>query len=71
MSLGTSAIKGCWGSFENTLHGREVPCQPCEQESALQVASNKHCHTEETSVEILSWPSTYHDFTIPLRGGKG
>ena len=46
------AIKGCWGSCENTLHSREVPWQPCEQESAMQLAINRHCRIEGTRLEI-------------------
>ena len=30
------------------------PWQPCEREPALQAATDKHSHTEGTSVEILT-----------------
>ena len=57
MSLGTGAIKGCWGSCENTLHSREVPWQPCDQESASQLATNEHFRIEETTAEIQYLPN--------------
>ena len=70
MSLETGAIQGWWEPCTNTKHSREVPWQPCEQEPVLQAATNKHRHAEGTSVEKLSWPSTYHE-PLPKRGGKG
>ena len=70
MSLETSAIQGWWGPCANTRHSREVPWQPCEREAALQTATNRHHHTEGTSVEKLTWPNTYHE-PLPMRGGKG
>ena len=70
MSLGTGAIQGWWGPRANTRHSREVPWQPCEREPALQAATNRHRHTEGTSVEKLTWPDTYHE-PLPMRGGKG
>jgi len=51
MSLGTGAIKGWQGPSENIRHSREVPC---EQDPALQEATNQHSHTERTSVEKLT-----------------
>ena len=54
MSLGTSAIQGWWGPSAKTRHSKEVPWQSCEQEPALKVATNQHCHTEGTSVEKLT-----------------
>ena len=58
------------GPCANTRHSREVPWQPCEQEPALQDATNRHRHTEGSSVEKLTRPDTYHE-PLPTRGGKG
>ena len=69
MSLGISAIQGWWGPCANTRHSREVPWQPCEQEPALQAATNQHRHTEGTSVE--TYLTRYLPWTISYEGGKG
>ena len=39
------------GPCANTGHSGEVPWKPCEREPALQAATNRHRHTEGTSVE--------------------
>ena len=49
---GPTEIYGIAGRF---------PWQTCEQEPALQVATNQQCHPEGTSVEILT----------PKMDGKG
>ena len=69
MSLGTGAIKGWLGPCANTRLSREVPWQPCERETALQVATNQHWHTEGPSVEKLTWPDTNRE-PLLMRGGR-
>ena len=46
------------------------PWRPFEQEPALHLATNLHCHTEGTSLEILTHPATYLGQT-PMWGVKG
>jgi len=48
----------------------ERSMQLCEQDPALQAATNQHRHTEGSSVEKLTRPDTYHE-PLPMRGGKG
>ena len=70
MSLGAGAIQGWCRPCANTRHSREVPWQPCEQEPALQAATNRHRHMEGTSVETyLTWYQDLEPF--PVRVGRG
>ena len=45
-----------------------VPWQPCEQEPALQAATNQHGHTEITSVEKLTVPDPISTMNHFLQG---
>ena len=58
MGLGTDPIKHWWEPYENTRQSREIPWQPCEWELDLQAATNWHCRTEGTSVEICTKHNT-------------
>ena len=57
---------GGGGGYKNTRHSREIPWQPCEEESTRQVVINQCCHDEGTSGRYLTNP-------IPtcMRDGKG
>ena len=47
------------------------PWWPCEQEPALPAATNLHCHTEGTSVEILTLNTVLYLGLPSNEGGKG
>ena len=69
MSLGT----GVWW-FVGTPYKYEAqrfPWPPCEREPALPAATQLHCHTKGTSVEILTLNTVLYLGLPSNKGGKG
>ena len=56
------------GPHQNTRHNKEVARTPCEQEPALQAATNEQRHTKGTSVEKFTWPDIIPIMNHFLRG---